>query len=138
MVIVPNSAISSNQIVNYTYPDPQYRIEVDIGIGYGQDIEYVRQIIHDTVRKVTGVLDDKPVDVLYNQMGDSAMTFRVRWWIESYVDTRRIYDRVNTALQNALDEAGIDMPFITYTVNLKTSPEEVMKPNKNQEENEDV
>ena len=133
MVIVPNSAISKNQVVNYTYPDPRYRVEVDIGIGYGQDIEYVRQIIHNTVRKVQGVLDDKPVDVLYNQMGDSAMTFRVRWWIESYVDTRRIYDRVNTALQNTLDEAGVDMPFITYTVNLKTSPEEVVKPTKNHE-----
>lgn len=133
MVIVPNSAISKNQVVNYTYPDPRYRVQVDIGIGYGQDIEYVRQIIHDTVRKVPGVLTDKPVDVLYDQMGDSAMTFRVRWWIESYVDTRRIYDRVNTALQNTLDEAGVDMPFITYTVNLKTSPEEVVKPTKNHE-----
>jgi len=137
MVIVPNSAISKNQVVNYTYPDPRYRVQVDVGIGYGQDIEYVRQIIHDTVRRVPGVLTDKPVDVLYDQMGDSAMTFRVRWWIESYVDTRRIYDRVNTALQNVLDEAGVDMPFITYTVNLKTSPEEVVKPTKNHEENKE-
>jgi small-conductance mechanosensitive channel len=75
------------------------------------------------VRGLEGVLPDKPVDALYNEMGASAMMFRVRWWIESYVDTRRIFDRVNTALQVALDEAGIEMPFPTQTVNLQVDQE---------------
>ncbi len=69
------------------------------------------------------MLHDRPVDALYNEMGDSAMIFRVRWWIESYEDTRRIYDRVHTALQKALDAAGIDMPFPTQTVNLRVEPQ---------------
>jgi small-conductance mechanosensitive channel len=122
MVIVPNSTIAKSQVINYSYPDPRYRIQIDIGIGYGTDIEKVRQIIVDTVRDVEGILPDKPVDALYNEMGDSSMTFRVRWWIESYEDTRHIFDRVNTALQKALDEAGIDMPFTTYDVNIKMDP----------------
>ena len=134
MVIVPNSKISNNQVVNYTYPDPRYRVQVDIGIGYGQDIEYVRKIIHDTVRELPGILDDKPVDVLYNEMGDSSMTFRVRWWIQSYEDTRRVYDRVNTALQNTLDEAGVDMPFITYDVNLNPRSGELERPSEIEED----
>jgi small-conductance mechanosensitive channel len=123
LVIVPNSTIGKNQVVNYTYPDPQYRVQIDIGIGYGNDIEKTRQLIVDTVRGLEGVLPDKPVDALYNEMGASAMMFRVRWWIESYADTRRIFDRVNTALQVALDEAGIEMPFPTQTVNLQVDQE---------------
>ena len=123
LVIVPNSTIAKSQVVNYTFPDPTYRIQMDIGIGYGQDIERVRQIIVDTVRDVKGVLPDRPVDALYNEMGESAMMFRVRWWIQSYEDTRQFYDRVNTALQNALDEAGIESPFTTYDIHLKTEAE---------------
>jgi MscS family membrane protein len=119
MVIVPNSTIGKNQVVNYTFPDPQYRVETHLGIGYGTDIERARRIIIDTVQHVEGVLPDRPVDALYNEIGDSAMIFRVRWWIESYEDTRRIYDRVHTALQNALDEAGLDMPYPTQTHNLE-------------------
>jgi MscS family membrane protein len=125
LVIVPNSTIGKSQVVNYTFPDPTYRIQMDIGIGYGQDIERVRQIIVDTVREVPGVLPNRPVDALYNEMGESAMTFRVRWWIQSYEDTRRFYDRVNTALQNALDEAGVDMPFTTYDINVKMDEENI-------------
>jgi small-conductance mechanosensitive channel len=68
------------------------------------------------------VLADKPIDALYIEMGSSAMVFRVRWWIESYVDTRRMLDRMHTALQAALDEAGIESPFPTQTLNVHLEP----------------
>jgi small-conductance mechanosensitive channel len=119
MVIVPNSVISKNQVVNYTFPDPRYRIQMHIGISYGSDVEAMRNLIVETVRQVEGVLPDKPVDSLYIEMGDSAMIFRVRWWIGSYEDTRRMFDRVNTALQEVFDAHGIDTPFPTHTMNLQ-------------------
>jgi MscS family membrane protein len=118
LVIVPNSIISKNQVINYTYPDPRYRIQSHISIAYGSDIEQVRRIITDTVRQVEGVLPDQPVDSLYIEMGESAMIFRVRWWLESYEDTRRMFDRVNTALQNAFNEKDIQTPYPIHTMNL--------------------
>ena len=123
MVIVPNSKISNNQVVNYTYPDPRYRIQTHVGAAYGTDIEMARRIIVETVQKVEGVLQEQPVDALYVEMGDSAMIFRVRWWIESYEDTRRMFDRVHTALQQALDEAGVESPFPTQTLNVQLEGE---------------
>ncbi len=123
MVIVPNSVIGANQIVNYSYPDPQYRIETHVGIAYGTDIETARRVIIDAVSGVEGVLQDKPIDALYIEMGDSAMIFRVRWWIESYVDTRRMLDRMHTALQHAIDEAGIEAPYPTQTIHLEVDPD---------------
>jgi MscS family membrane protein len=125
MVIVPNSLIGKNQVINYTYPDPRYRIQTHVGVAYGTDIETARRVLVEAVRGVEGVLPDKPVDALYHEMGDSAMIFRVRWWIESYADTRRITDRVHTALQEALDEAGIECPYPIQTVNLQVEPETV-------------
>jgi small-conductance mechanosensitive channel len=110
-------------VVNYTFPDPQYRVQIDIGIGYGTNIDTVQKLIIDTVREIDGVLPDRPVDAIYNEMGDSAMIFRVRWWIESYTEKRHMYGLVNTALQNALDAAGVEMPFPTHTTNLEIGDE---------------
>jgi len=121
MVTVPNSTIGKNQVINYTFPDPQYRIETQVGIAYGTDIEMARSILVGAARHVEGVLPDKPVEALYIEMGDSAMIFRVRWWIESYVDTRHVIDQVHTALQHALDEAGIESPFPTQSIKLRLS-----------------
>jgi len=118
MVIIPNSVIAKSLIVNHSYPDTQYRIQIQIGIAYGTDIEQARQIIVDAVRQVEGVLPNRPVEALFLEFGDSALTFRIRWWLESYVDTRRMFDKVNTAIYRSLNEAGIDIPFpqrvITY------------------------
>jgi MscS family membrane protein len=120
MVIVPNSIIGKNQVINYTFPDPRYRIQTHVSIGYGTDVKRVRDILVDTVRQVEGVLADKPVDALYIEMSKTAMIFLVRWWIESYEDTRRMFDKVHSALQDALDVAGIEIPNDILDVNLKT------------------
>jgi MscS family membrane protein len=122
MVIVPNSIIGNNQVINYTYPDPRYRIETHVFIDFDEDIEKARQLLIDAVSRVDGVLQDKPVDALFIDMTEGPIKFRLRWWIESYVDTRRIFDRVHTAIKNALDEAGIDSPVTSDNINLMVDP----------------
>ncbi len=123
MVIVPNSIIGSNQVINYTYPDPRYRIETHVDIAYGTDIAFARKIIIDTVRGIPGVLPDKPVDALYIEMADFAMRFRVRWWIESYIDTRRMLDHVHTTLDQAFADSGIESPYPTQYVIVGNDPD---------------
>ncbi len=123
MVIVPNSVISKSLIVNHSYPDTQYRIEVHIGVGYGTDIEVARQTMIEAVRNVEGVLPERPVEALFLEFGDFALIFRVRWWIESYVDTRRMFDRVNTALYHALKSRGIKIPYPQQDIRLIRQPE---------------
>jgi small-conductance mechanosensitive channel len=120
MVVVPNSQIGKSLVVNYAYPNDQYRLQIHIGIAYGSDIEKVRQVMVDAVREVEGVLPERPVEALFLEFGDSAMIFRVRWWLESYVDTRRMFDRVNTALYTALAEANIELPFPQLDVHMKS------------------
>jgi small-conductance mechanosensitive channel len=123
LVIVPNSKIGSGTVVNYTYPDPNYRIQIEIGIGYGEDIDRVREVIQDAVSKVEGVNPDYPVDALFLEFGPTDMIFRVRWWIDSYFDTRRMFDKVNQAMYQALESEGIEMPFTTYDVNIRMEGE---------------
>jgi small-conductance mechanosensitive channel len=119
MIIVPNSVIAKSLIVNHSYPSSQYRIQNHVGVAYGTDIEQARQVIIEAVKKVEGVLPDKPVEALFLEFGDSALTFRIRWWLDSYVDTRRMFDSVNTAVYQALNEAGIDIPFPQREITIK-------------------
>jgi small-conductance mechanosensitive channel len=122
LVIVPNSIISNNLVVNYTYPDPRYRIETHVFISFDEDVEKVRQLLISAVEHVEGILADKPVDALFIDMTEGPMKFRLRWWIESYVDTRRMFDRVHTAIKYALDEAGIISPKTIDDINLMIDP----------------
>jgi len=115
IVIFPNGLLTTAEIVNYSYPDPTYRLQIDIGIAYGTDIETAKDVLKQAIHSVEGVMLEKPVNVFYNAMGDSAMIFRVCWWIETYKDKGRNLDLVHTALQGALDEAGIESPYPIQT-----------------------
>ena len=126
MVIVPNSVISKSLIVNYSFPDSQYRIENHVGVAYGTDIEKARKVIIEAVKTVDGVLEGHPVEALFLEFGESSLIFRVRWWLNSYVDTRRMFDSVNTAIYGALNEAGIEMPFPQRVVTLNGLPTQMM------------
>ncbi len=119
MVIVPNSLIGKSLVVNYSYPNDEYRLQVHVGLAYGTELELARSTIIEAVKNVEGVLPDRKVEALFLEFGDSALIFRVRWWLDSYVDTRRMFDQVNTAIYNALNEAGIEMPFPQIDVHHK-------------------
>lgn len=124
MVIVPNSVIGKSLIVNHSYPDDNYRLEVELGLGYDTDIHQARRVLSEAVRGVEGVVQGLPIDVLFLQFGESALIFRVRWWLDSYVDTRRMFDKVNSAMFDALKKAGIEMPFPQRGVHHKISREQ--------------
>ncbi|MDA1329863.1 MAG: mechanosensitive ion channel family protein [Chloroflexi bacterium] len=119
MAIVPNSVIGKSLVVNHSFPDNTYRLEIEVGVAYGTDIEKARAVLVDAVSQVDGVLKDQPVEALFLEFGSSALIFRVRWWLDSYVETRRMFDWLNTAIYKALNEAGIVIPFPQQDVHHK-------------------
>lgn len=125
MVIIPNSSLSDKSVINYSFPNPNYRLQVDIGLAYGTNINSARQALHDAVRQVDGVMADKPVQVLFVEFADAAMVFRVRWWIENYADMRKMNDRVYEGIQNALDAHGIVSPGTILDVNYHLDQQDV-------------
>jgi small-conductance mechanosensitive channel len=129
LVIVPNSSIVDSAVINYSLPDSTYRLQSDIGIGNFMDIPKVQEQIRESVRKLDGVLPDKPVDVWFIEFGESSMTFRVRWWVESYGDKRRMTDAVNAVIQELALQEEISMPNPTYTLEnrLSLSDEDVAR-----------
>lgn len=122
MVIVPNSVIGTSQVVNYTYPDPRYRVQIELGIDDGYDLNVVRKVIREAVQNTEGILEDKPIDILLLDIDERTLMFRVRWWIDTYVDTRRMFDQINSAIYDALKEAGIRRALTSYEI--QVLPEE--------------
>ncbi len=118
MVIVPNSVIGGNPVINHSYPSAEYRLGVDVGIAYGTDIDHATDVLMDAVRSVDGVNQDKRIEVLFREFGDSALQFHVRAWFLHYLDARRYEDKLNRAIDRALRDAAIEVPFPQRVVHL--------------------
>ena len=124
-VIIPNTKLLNSRVVNYTYPDPSYRMQVDLRIAFDADLEKARQVIVDAVTGVDVVLPDKPVEALYIDFGDTARRIRVRWWVADYHQHYPMLDRICTVIDTALNQAGIKIPIETYDLNvaMKNGPQ---------------
>jgi small-conductance mechanosensitive channel len=116
MVVVPNSVIGKNLVVNHSDPSTQYRVQTHVGVDYGTDVAHARQVMVDAVRAQDWVMHDERIEALFIEFGDVGIIFRVRCWIEHYVETRRIMDKLNSCLYDALNEAGIEMPMPVQTL----------------------
>jgi len=110
-VTVPNSVIGKGLIVNYSIPNTRYRVQTHVGVAYGTDIEFAREVMVEAIRQQDWVMKDERIEALFLEFGDSSLNFRVRCWIEHYVETRRIIDKMNSALYHALNENNIQIPF---------------------------
>lgn len=124
MMIVPNSQIGKDQIVNYSYPDPSYYDTLKIGVAYDNDVEHVGQLLVDTVRSVDGVQSERGIDALLVEFVENQMVFQVGWWLQTYEDLSPVHDRVSRAVIQALKEAGIVLPYTKGSVSVEGNSRE--------------
>jgi len=110
MVVVPNSVIGKSLVVNHSDPSTVYRVQTHVGVVDGTDLSLARKTMIDAVRTQDWVMKDERIEALFIEFGESALIFRVRCWIENYVETRRIMDKLNSCLYDALHDAGIETP----------------------------
>lgn len=118
MVVVPNSLIGGNPVINHSIPDTTYRLATNVGVAYGSDIEVARQAMLDACATVEGVLSDQKMEALFLGFGDSSLNFMVRCWMPHYAERRRFMDKLNTAIFHELAKAGIEIPFPQRVVHL--------------------
>ena len=112
-VVMPNSDIYTNAVLVKT-ANPKRRSQYDIGIGYGDDIDQATTVILEAISNIDGVEQDPAPEAFAWDLAASWVTIRARWWTKSSrADVVSAQAKVIKAVKQALDDAGIDMPFDT-------------------------
>ena len=124
-VVIPNADLFTDTVVVNTAFEHR-RLEYDVGIGYGDDVDRARGVILDAVRNTDGVLAQPAADVLLMDFAPSSVNLRVRWWIAppKRADALDARDRVLTAVKRQLTAHGIDLPFPTQQILFHDQTEE--------------
>lgn len=110
-VIVPNSVMSKEAITNYSEPASPTRLHVEIGLGYDVPPNRARAALMDAIRQAPLALRDPAPDVLLVDFAASALTYRVRFWVQDFRLDGEALDQVRTAIFYALKRAGLEVPY---------------------------
>jgi small conductance mechanosensitive channel len=116
-VFIPNSTILQNPIINYSTFGKR-RIDLAVGVSYGENLREVKQLVLDTIKKLDNVVDHDKTIFTYTGFGGSSIDFEIKFWIDfslqpSYLDAR---SEVIMSIKEAFDNADIMIPYPIRTL----------------------
>jgi len=109
MVIVPNSQITGDKIVNYSAMERR-RIDMVFGIGYDDSIKRAKEILERIISGDERILKDPAPVIAVLELGDSSVNFAVRPWVNTS-DYWAVYFDITEKVKLAFDENNISIPF---------------------------
>ena len=112
-LLIPNSKLLENTVVNWTLIDRLARTSVRVGVAYGSDCAKVAELIAQAVAAQDDILTDPQPAVIFDNFGDNALEFEVFFWVNATVerDLRRIRSNVRFAIDASFNQAGIVIAF---------------------------
>jgi len=118
-VIVPNSKMVNEALVNWSYGGRRSRLSIPVGVSYGSDVGQVTQTLLRAAEGVPHVLAEPKPSVQFLNFGDSSLDFRLLVWTDRPRRYPAIKSQINYNIWNLFREAGIEIPFPQRDLNLK-------------------
>ena len=115
-VIVPNGAIYSGVIINYSARDTR-RVDMVFGIGYDDDLRKAKAVLTEIVEADERILKDPAPVIAVSELADSSVNFVVRPWVNS-ADYWAVLWETTEAVKLRFDEEGISIPYPQMDVHL--------------------
>ncbi len=108
-IVIPNKSVWGGPIVNYNTLGLR-RVDLQVGIDYGEDVTKAMDVIRETVSRIPGVLAEPALGVAVASLNDSAVQINVRPWVKS-ADYWPVASATLTEVKDALFRAGVKIPF---------------------------
>jgi len=125
-IIVPNSVISNEILVNANYQEDKMTKRIDIGISYGSDIDLARTIMAEEVQNHPLFVDARTIDQIENgepivpvrviSLGDSSVNMRAWATTNNPADAFIIGCDLFESIKKRFDNEGIEIPFPHRTI----------------------
>ncbi|MFJ8361067.1 mechanosensitive ion channel family protein [Streptomyces sp. NPDC093984] len=123
LVVIPNGQLAKTNMTNYTRPEQQLTVLVQVGVAYDSDLEHVEkvttEVVAEVMKEITGAVPDHEPAVRFHTFGDSRIGFTVILGVGEFSDQYRIKHEFIKRLHKRYRAEGIRIPAPTRTVALQ-------------------
>ncbi len=116
VIIIPNAKLTDDNIVNWSATGTR-RVDMVFGIGYEDDIDKAKAIMHEVLDADERVLKNPRPQIALSELADSSVNFVVRPWVNAG-DYWSVYFDVTETIKKRFDAAGVSIPFPQRDVHL--------------------
>jgi small conductance mechanosensitive channel len=108
--VFPNTHVLSNKLANHS-ANPLNRVSIPIGIAYKESIDEARKVLLNLTCGDERISREPAPEVVVSECAESSVNLLLRLWIHDESVQRRIVYEYTEKAKNALDSAGIEIPF---------------------------
>lgn len=120
LITIPNKLVWGNVITNYTRM-PTRRVDVNVGVAYGTDLDKAIKIAMDLMQNHPKVLKDPAPTVVITELADSSINLQLRAWAKTE-DYWTVKGDLTKGIYEAYMKEGIEIPFPQMDVHIKEMP----------------
>ena len=119
-IVVPNSHLLENMVVNWNLGDDDIRVFVSVGVAYGSPVRLVAELLEKAVTEQEDVLQDPAPRILFQDFGNSALVFEAYFWTQLRPggDMRRLRSEIRFRVDELFRENDITIAFPQQDVHL--------------------
>jgi small-conductance mechanosensitive channel len=110
-VIVPNSHLMSNTVINYSAPTSERRFYIDFGVAYGTDLELVRRVVLEIAAADSRVLKTPVPEMRHQGFGDHSILLTLIVWIGEAKEDLIVGSAIRFAMDREFRKHDIVLPF---------------------------
>ena len=115
-MIIPNSILTKNKIVNMSYDDDVANFGIVIGVGYDSDVNLVMKLMLDAAKEHPEVFQERPAVARLSNFGDSSLDFSLFFNSRYLFKAEAIKSDLRLSILNKFKENNIDIPFPIRTL----------------------
>ena len=117
-ILIPNSVLVEQKLINWTYSTPSARKDVRVTVGYRSNVESVREILFAASKDNPDVLGTPAPLITLEDFGDNGLVFNLRFWVslQSSTPVNEIQSTLRIKILQAFEQAGIELPFPQRTL----------------------
>lgn len=123
IIIVPNSKLISESVINWTTMDKKTRFKVEIGVAYGSDVILVKEILMKVASEHSQVSDTPKPFVRFHDFGDSSLKFQLFFFTLETFRVRNIKSDLRFSIYDEFKKNNIQIPFPQQDIYVKEMPE---------------
>lgn len=119
-VIIPNGTLLSDQLINWTLSNKHRRVEIPVGVAYGNRPADVLKVLKNVLDSEERILGEPEPMVLFRGFGDSSLDFELRFWTRDSSTYLVLASDLASAVYDELERVGITIPFPQRDLHLKS------------------
>lgn len=119
-IIVPNSQLIENKVINWNHGDSISRLRITIGVSYNSDVRKVKTALLSAAKNHSEVLRTPRPQVWFQEFAASSLNFELLVWIKDPKKQFRIQSDLNYLIITNLRQYNIEIPFPQRDINFSS------------------